>query len=113
MSEPTPPDSLPKYLAEGLPKQDIETLEDAEEFIQALIEYKDRELPKSELPDTGEVVEFDEGETPGWIVKQTRKCGDRSCKCYSGEEHGPYYYKYYRDSDGTLNCEYYDNKINK
>ena len=25
---PIPPDSLPKYLAEGVPKQDTETLED-------------------------------------------------------------------------------------
>ena len=37
---PSAPPSLPKYLAEGLPKQDVETLSDVREFIHELIEWK-------------------------------------------------------------------------
>ena len=36
---PTPPDALPKYLAEGLPKQDTDTLEVTVEYLTALLEY--------------------------------------------------------------------------
>jgi len=39
-SEPTPPDSLPKYLYEGLEKQDVETLEDVISYAEELIEYR-------------------------------------------------------------------------
>ena len=38
-------------------------------------------------------------------------CGDESCKCMTdGENHGPYKYRYYRTSDGTLTSEYIDNE---
>ncbi|WP_227376320.1 hypothetical protein [Haladaptatus halobius] len=37
---PTPPDSLPKYLAEGLQKQDVETLNDVEAYTQELRLYR-------------------------------------------------------------------------
>ena len=30
--------------------------------------------------------------------QQTRKCGNKRCKCYTGEGHGPYWYAY---SDGS------------
>lgn len=30
---PTPPESLPKYLADGLPKQDVEIFEDVRERV--------------------------------------------------------------------------------
>lgn len=37
---PTPPDSLPKYLVEGLQKQDAETLNDIETYAQELRLYR-------------------------------------------------------------------------
>ena len=35
---PAPPASLPKYLTEGLPTQDSETLSKTREYIEVLIE---------------------------------------------------------------------------
>jgi hypothetical protein len=43
---------LPKYLAEGLPKQDAEALSDAREFIDELIEWKQRRVNQDDLPDS-------------------------------------------------------------
>ena len=47
---PTVPSSLPNYLAEGLPKQDDQTLRDAREFIDELLAAREqrREQPISE-----------------------------------------------------------------
>lgn len=43
-SEPTPPESAPKYLREGLPKQDPETLRAIAEFAEAYADYREQEL---------------------------------------------------------------------
>lgn len=39
-TKPTPPDSLPKYLAEGLQKQDSETLQAVAQYAQELRVYR-------------------------------------------------------------------------
>lgn len=108
MSEaPDPPASLPKYLAEGLPKQDMETLRDAREYIDALLEYREQPVETDELPDTTEPVDRDDG-GKGTVVKEKVRCGDESCKCASGnpeDRHGPYLYRYYREG-GKLKSEY-------
>ncbi|WP_154019912.1 hypothetical protein [Halococcus sediminicola] len=39
---PAPPGQLPKYLAEGLPKQDNETLAEAREYIEELLAWRVR-----------------------------------------------------------------------
>jgi hypothetical protein len=95
-TEPQAPESLPKYLAEGLPNQDDETLEDVQVYIEALLNY--REL-LSEEP-------IGEEDSHGTILHEYRTCGDESCQCMSGgEKHGPYRYRVSRDGD-TIRKEY-------
>lgn len=104
------PPSLPKYLAEGLPKQDVSTLKATREFVDELIAGKERPVETDELPDDATVV--DDG-TDGYVVEELVKCGKDGCKCASGAEsdmHGPYEYRYYRDDDGTLRKEYVENQ---
>lgn len=103
MANPTPPDSLPKYLADGLPKQDTETLEDVHAYVAELLEYRRRPIDEAELPDGAQPVDKDPNEK-GTIVKERVKCG-ADCTCNDGNGHGPYFYRYYRE-DGKLTSEY-------
>jgi hypothetical protein len=107
MAPPTPPSTLPKYIAEGLPKQDNQTLRDAREFIGELLADREqrREQPvtEDELPGDAEVVE---ASSTGTVYLEYRTCGDETCKCMTeGEAHGPYKYRAYRDG-GTVRREY-------
>jgi hypothetical protein len=108
MEQPPPPDSLPKYLAEGLPKQDTETLRELHSYVEALIEYREQPVDTDELPETAEPVDEPDESGKGTVVKEKVTCGDDSCKCASGnpqDMHGPYLYRYYRDN-GTMKSEY-------
>lgn len=91
-SSPTPPSSLPNYLADGLSKQDLETLRDVQQFVEELIDEADREVARSELPDGAEVTDTDT-DARGTIVKERVKCGTQ-CTCNDGTGHGPYLYAY-------------------
>ena len=102
---------MPKYLAEGLLKQDIEALSDAREFIDELIEWKQQRVNQDDLPDSAEPVDGESDERTGTVVMEKVTCGDESCKCMTDDEkHGPYKYRYYRTDDGTLTSEYIDNE---
>ncbi|ELZ19891.1 hypothetical protein C475_21374 [Halosimplex carlsbadense 2-9-1] len=104
------PAALPKYLAEGLPKQDVSTLEATSEFVDALIAEKERPVETEDIPDDAEVID---DEADGYVVEELVRCGKDGCRCASGAEsdmHGPYEYRYYRDDDGTLRKEYVDNR---
>ena len=106
-SEPTAPSSLPKYIAEGLPKQDDETLLDTQEFIDELLttrkQHREEPIAEDDLPDDAEVVKKSSGDT---VYLEYRTCGDETCKCITeGEKHGPYKYRAYRDGD-TVRREY-------
>lgn len=104
---PTPPDSLPKYIAEGIPKQDVETLYDLQEYITVLIDYREQPIEESELPEGAEIVENDEEK--GVIAKEKVQCGDETCKCVSGSKkdmHGPYLYRYYYNDEGDWTSDY-------
>lgn len=108
MEQPTPPEALPKYLAEGLPKQDTETLHEVQSYIDALIEYRTKPVEVADLPETADPVDDPDTAGKGTVVKETVKCGDDSCKCAGGSPevmHGPYLYRYYRE-DGTMKSEY-------
>ena len=108
MKQPSPPTSLPKYLAEGLPKQDTGTLQEVQNYIEALIEYRDQSVDTDELPEAAEPVDEPDGAGSGTVVKEKVTCGDDSCKCASGDPadmHGPYLYRYYREN-GTVKSEY-------
>lgn len=99
----SPPSSLPNYLADGLPKQDLETLRDIQQFVEALIHLAERDVEAAELPDGDEVVD-DAASGRGTVVKERVKCGT-DCTCNDGAGHGPYLYAY-RWEDGKLVSEY-------
>ena len=104
--EPTAPDSLPKYLADGIPKQDRETLEDISEYVEALLTHKaqlaEQPIEADDLPDNAKLVETPKGSN----LIEYRTCGDESCHCLSGgKKHGPYRYRVYRES-GSVKKEY-------
>jgi hypothetical protein len=108
MEQPSPPSSLPQYLAEGLPKQDTETLHEIQDYTEALIEYRDQSLETAELPETAEPIDESDSSGNGTLVKEKVTCGDDSCRCASGDrqdKHGPYLYRYYREN-GTMKSEY-------
>ncbi|MFC4987301.1 DUF6788 family protein [Saliphagus infecundisoli] len=107
MAPPTAPTSLPDYVADGLPKQDDETLRDTQEYIDQLLADRERRreepVTEDELPDDADVVE--EG-SDGTVYHEYRTCSDDSCQCMTGgPKHGPYAYRAYRDGD-TVRREY-------
>lgn len=104
---PTAPASLPKYLREGMEKQDNETLRDMIEYAEELIEFQQRPVDSDDLPDGAEPVEDEDSDRKGTVVKEKVTCGDDTCHCSkNGEKHGPYLYRYYRDESGSLTSEY-------
>lgn len=109
---PAPPHSLPKYIRKGLPKQDRETLKEARDYIEELIQYTEQPVGDGKLPDDADPVDADEeNRRGGTLVWEKVTCGDPTCKCIKkGEKHGPYLYRYYRKADGTLTSEYADNE---
>lgn len=104
---PKEPSSLPNYLADGLPKQDDETLQKVQEYIDELLAAREQRqsepVTEDELPEDAQVLE---NESSGAVYLEYRTCGDESCSCMSGgEKHGPYKYRAYRDGD-TVRREY-------
>ena len=59
-SQPEPPDTIPKYLYEGLEKQDAETLKDVITYAEELIEYRTRPPEVDADEDDHRVVDADE-----------------------------------------------------
>lgn len=118
---PTPPDTLPKYIAEGLPKQDDETLADVREYVESLVEHRDREVTADTLPEAAAPVDPEDpppeidpsliesyraetGRRGGHFALERVRCG-ADCTCNDGEGHGPYVYHYYY-ADGDLQSAY-------
>lgn len=104
---PTAPSSLPKYLAEGLPKQDDEALREVSEYIEELLaareQRRDERVTEDELPESAELLQ---NESSSAVYLEYRTCGDESCSCMrGGKRHGPYKYRAYRDSE-TVRREY-------
>lgn len=96
---PKPPGSIPGYIADGLPKQSDATLREIQGHIDELLEARDEAEP--DVPDTAEVVEDDDSNGKGSLVKEMVVCGKDSCKCQEGELHGPYLYRYWSESGKT------------
>jgi hypothetical protein len=106
---PTAPPSLPNYLAEGLPKQDDEALQEAKEYIDELLAAREQRrgepVTEDELPNDAQLLDRPHDST-GAVYLEYRTCGDESCSCMSGgAKHGPYKYRAYRDGD-TVRREY-------
>jgi hypothetical protein len=54
-------------------------------------------------------VRPEDGELLGSLHAEYKRCGKANCRCASGDEsdlHGPYYYRRWRDEDGTQQKEY-------
>ena len=108
---PTAPDSLPKYLRKGLPNQDVPNLHAARDYIDELLDWKQRPVEDDELPEKADPIEDESEGRRGTVVMEKVTCGDETCKCLrKGEKHGPYKYIYYRKEDGTLTSDYIDNE---
>ncbi|WP_096391838.1 DUF6788 family protein [Halopenitus persicus] len=105
-TQPPAPDSLPKYLAEGVPKQDDPTLHELQAWIDDLLAYR-QDVDADDIDvDENESIEAVEDSSDGTVVIKKVSCGKDSCKCQSGELHGPYKYTVRRRGD-SLKWKYH------
>jgi hypothetical protein len=94
--QPSPPDSLPKYIVDGVPKQSNESLRDLQAWIDELIEYRNDLSVEDIEADEGEMIEeVDQGSTKTKVTKKV-PCGKDAC---SNCPHGPYLYFCWREGD--------------
>lgn len=100
---PDPPDDVPTYVADGLARQDVDTLRSIVEYCRERIDYLESSIEDDEITVDGdeELVTVDEASEPGTIVVKRVPCG-KDC---GGCPHGPYRYRVTRDGD-DLNWEY-------
>ncbi len=104
-TRPPAPDSLPKYLVEGVPKQDDVDLRALQQWIDELLEYRQEVAPEDIDVGDGESLETVEESSEGAVVIKKVSCGKETCKCQRGQLHGPYKYIVRRRGDG-LDWEY-------
>jgi len=103
--QPTPPDSLPKYIVEGVPKQDNSSLRDLQAWIDQLIEYREDVSAEDIEANEGEAIEkVDDSGSKTKVVKRVN-CGKEACSKCPGELHGPYVYLVHREG-GKLVWDY-------
>jgi hypothetical protein len=98
-TRPPAPDSLPKYLAEGVPKQDDADLRALQNWIDELLEYRQDVAAEEINTSEGESIEAVEESSSGTVVIKKVSCGKDNCKCHSGQLHGPYKYIVRRRGD--------------
>jgi len=100
--QPQPPESAPKYISEGIPKQDDTTLRDLQEWIDDLIEYRNDISPEEiEVSDEESLEAVDDSGETTTVIKKV-PCGKDAC---STCPHGPYRYEVHREG-GKLVWEY-------
>jgi len=99
------PDSLPQYLAEGVPKQSDADLRVLQGWIDDLLEYRQDVAAEDIDAGEGESIEAVEESSGGTVVIKKVSCGKDNCKCQSGELHGPYKYVVRRQG-GSLDWDY-------
>ena len=99
-SQPEPPDTIPKYIYEGLEKQDVATLEDVISYAEELIDYRTQPPEEVDADEDEEIVEKEKRNGYTRVVKKV-PCG-KDC---SGCPHGPYVYHVSRSGNG-LDWEY-------
>jgi len=104
-TRPAAPDSLPQYLADGVPKQDDESLQALQDWINELLAYR-RDIATEDI-DAGEdeSIETVKESSEGTVVIKKVSCGKDNCKCQRGELHGPYKYVVSRKGD-SLKWDY-------
>lgn len=104
-SRPAPPDSLPQYLADGIPKQSDDRLEEICDWIDDLLTYRENVSPEEIEASDGEAITSVEDADGGTVVIKKVSCGKNNCKCHRGELHGPYKYVVRRQGE-CLEWEY-------
>ena len=97
--QPSPPDGLPQYLAEGVPKQDDDALRALQGWIEELLSYRQDVAAEDIDADDGESIQAVEESSDGTVVIKKVSCGKDNCKCQRGELHGPYKYVVRRKGD--------------
>jgi len=100
---PSPPENAPQYLAEGIPKQDDETLTDLQSWIDELLAYRSNITDEDIKPDAGETIEDIEETDSGTVVIKKIPCGKENCTACP---HGPYKYTVQRQ-EGSLDWTYH------
>lgn len=98
LEPPEPPASLPKYIHEPVAKQGLDELQALSDWIDELIEYRQRPVEIA-VEDDEELVEVDDSNGSGGtqVIKKV-PCG-KNC---DGCPHGPYEYTVYRDGDSLV-----------
>lgn len=102
--EPIPPESIPKYVREGVERQDSGPLRDIAQWAEELAEWKDWEVEIDEIEgdlEADEQLDDVVDENSGSIVTKKVPCG-KDC---GGCPHGPYRYRVTRNGD-SLDWEY-------
>lgn len=69
LTEPEPPEPLPKYLVEGVQKQDVDTLRDLIDFAEGMIDYQEA-VAERELEEQAADEEPDEWDEDEWQEKK-------------------------------------------
>jgi hypothetical protein len=100
--EPEPPEGVPKYVREGVDRQDADSLRKLIEYCEARLAYLEaqaaRPLDEDDLADDGEeIVDVEEGGGGTKVVKKV-PCGKDNC---SSCPHGPYEYRVHREGDSV------------
>ncbi|UHQ95106.1 DUF6788 family protein [Haloterrigena alkaliphila] len=104
-SPPKPPTELPKYIAEGTPKQNDATLHALRDWIDELLAYRQGVAAEEITVEGNESIETVEESSDGTVVIKKVSCGKENCKCQRGQLHGPYKYIVRRKGE-KLNWDY-------
>lgn len=113
VGEPEPPDSAPKYLVEGLDKQDVDTLHELADYARRLAEYRAAQaaadLEKQATDVDGRPDEWDDDEKWDDAIDEAREKADLqsgkgtiTVKQIDGRG---YYYLQWRDGS-TIKSQY-------
>lgn len=97
--KPQPSDDIPKYLRDGVKKQDLQDLYKLKEYIVEVIEYRNIDTVTN-VADDEEIMDVQDSKK-GSVVLKKIPCG-KEC---SGCPHGPYKYRVYR-KDGDVKWDY-------
>ena len=95
VDNPDPPESLPAYITDGVPKQDTESLRELQDWIDQLIQYRNN-LSGDEIGADADQDEKRErinnsGDTTT-VIKKVPRGKDACSNC----PHGPYRYEVHR-----------------
>ena len=72
---PNPPETLPQYIIDGVPKQDTESLHNLQAWIDEILEYRHEISPDEIEADPNESIEAVEDSNKGTVVIKKVTCG--------------------------------------